>query len=288
MNVAVYSAPTTAVSHPEISRTWSWLHHLSNELMAGLPNLLLALFILGLFYLASLVVRWAINRLAFNHRWHNLRTVAGRVSTVVTILVGALVAFTVVAPSFHTGDVIKVLGLGSVAVEFASQNILQNFVAGILLLWTETFRIGDQIKLDGFEGTVEDIQARATVVRMHGGQRIVIPNADLFTHSVIVNTAFGRRRWEYDFNAGAVNDVERMKTALVKVVRSVEGVLPEPPPEVFTLELGDSAANVKLRVWWWTEPQREMVETHDRVMTAIKARLQQLNASAGQEAWHAG
>ncbi len=76
--------------------------------------------------------------------------------------------------------------------------------------------------------------------------------------------------------------------ALVRVVRSVEGVLPEPPPEVFTLDLGDSAANVKLRVWWWTEPQREMVETHDRVMTAIKARLQQFNVgAAGQEARHA-
>jgi len=82
-----------------------------------------------------------------------------------------------------------------VAVGFA-----QNFLAGLLLLWTEPFRVGDEIKLDAFEGTVEEIQTRATIIRTYDERRVVIPNADLFTHSVIVNTALGGRRWEYDLS----------------------------------------------------------------------------------------
>jgi small conductance mechanosensitive channel len=78
------------------------------------------------------------------------------------------------------------LGVGSVAIGFAFQNILQNFLAGILLLLQEPFRMGDWITITGLEGKVEDIQTRATVISTSGGQRIVIPNAVLFTNPVVV------------------------------------------------------------------------------------------------------
>src|SRR6266699_1661173 len=74
----------------------------------------------------------------------------------------------------------------------------QNLLEGLLLLWAEPFRVGDEIKLDPYEGTVEEIQARATIIKTYDQRRVVIPNADLFTHSVIVNTAFDIRRWEHD------------------------------------------------------------------------------------------
>lgn len=99
---------------------------------------------------------------------------------------GFLIAVSAVAPSFHAADLIKVLGVGSVAIGFAFQNILQNFLAGILLLLQEPFRIGDWITTTGFEGRVEDIQTRATVICSSEGQRIVIPNAVLFTNPVVV------------------------------------------------------------------------------------------------------
>ena len=56
------------------------------------------------------------------------------------------------------------------------------------------FRIGDQIKYKGFEGTVEDIQTRATTIKTYDGCRVIIPNAELFTHAVTVNTAYDKRR----------------------------------------------------------------------------------------------
>jgi small-conductance mechanosensitive channel len=105
-------------------------------------------------------------------------------------MLGFLVSFSIVAPSFQAVDLIKVLGIGSVAIGFAFQNILQNFLAGLLLLWTEPFSVGDQIRIDNFEGTVEEIEARATTIKTYDSKRVVIPNAELFARAVTINTAF--------------------------------------------------------------------------------------------------
>src|ERR1700726_2820032 len=133
--------------------------------------------------------------------------------------VGLLVGLSVVAPSFQASDLIKVLGIGSVAIGFAFQNILQNFLAGLLLLWSEPFRVGDEIKLDPYEGTVEDIQPRATIIKTYDQRRVVIPNADLFTHSVIVNTAFDTRRWEHDLSVKATDNFEDLRSRIVQTVK---------------------------------------------------------------------
>jgi small conductance mechanosensitive channel len=90
------------------------------------------------------------------------------------------------APSFQAADLIKVLGIGSVAIGFAFQNILQNFLAGILLLLQEPFRIGDLISVTGIEGNVSDIQARATIITTKEGRQVIIPNATIFTNPVAV------------------------------------------------------------------------------------------------------
>ena len=110
-------------------------------------------------------------------------------------------------------------GIGGVAIGFAFQNILQNFLAGLLLLWTEPFHVGDKIKIDPYEGRVEEIQARATIIRTYDERYVVVPNADLFTRSVIVNTAGQSRRWEYDLDVRRVRPLEEVRSAIVDAVR---------------------------------------------------------------------
>src|SRR6266478_9846099 len=106
---------------------------------------------------------------------------------------GFLIALSVVAPSFKAADLIKLLGVGTVAIGFAFQNILQNFLAGILLLLQEPFQLGDFISVTGIEGNVHDIQARATVITTKEGRRVVIPNAILFTSPVAVESTAAKR-----------------------------------------------------------------------------------------------
>src|SRR5262249_18210438 len=148
--------------------------------------------------------------------------------------------------------------IGSVAIGFAFQNILQNFLAGLLLLWAEPFRVGDEIKIDAFEGTVQEIQTRATIIKTYDERFVLVPNADLFTHSVIVNTASERRRWEYDFAVTGVKDVVEMKPRIVAAIRSAPGTLADPAPEALITELSDiNAGAFKVRALWWTQASRQ-------------------------------
>lgn len=158
----------------------------------------------------------------------------------------------------------------------SAHHMIDSFFARLLLLWAEPFRIGDEIKLDNYEGSVEDIQTRATIIKTYDGRRIVIPNADLFTHSVTINTALDSRRWEYDLNLKGVQNLDEVKSLLVKTVSKAQGVLSDPNPEALALDLTDPDSNaVKVRILWWTHGprQHEMLSSYDRVLSSIRLTL---------------
>jgi small conductance mechanosensitive channel len=254
-----------------LDKFWESARRMADGAIARLPSLILAVVVFLLFYLLSAVVARLIRQTTKGHR-ENLGVVFSRLVGAVTMLFGFLVAFSIVAPSFQAGDLIKLLGIGSVAIGFAFQNILQNFLAGLLLLWSEPFRVGDEIKLDLFEGTVQEIQARATIIRTYDERRVVIPNADLFTHSVVVNTASNTRRWEYGFTVTGVQDADEIKSRIVDAMRSAPGTLPDPAPEALISDLSDINIGIlKIRALWWTEASRQhqMLTSYDAVLSAI-------------------
>ncbi len=138
--------------------------------------------------------------------------------------------------------------------------------------------------MDNYEGTVEEIQARATIIETYDGRRVVIPNADLFTHSVTVNTALDIRRWEYDLTLKDSRDLAELKSFIIKTVSKVQGVLSDPSPEVLVMDLGDPDSNtVKVRVLWWTRAprQHQMLTSYDSVLTAIRQTLNR--STVGQD-----
>jgi len=261
------------------AKFWEAAYQMVDSFFGRLPSLIVGLVVFLLFYMLSVLVSRVILRTTRKHR-PNLGVVFARIFSAATILLGFLVAFSVVAPSFQAGDLIKILGISGVAIGFAFQNILQNFLAGLLLLWAEPFRIGDEIKLEPYEGTVEEIQTRATIIKTYDGRRVVIPNADLFTHSVTVNTALDIRRWEYDLAVNGSWELAELKSLVIDALSTLQGVLADPRPEVLVMDLGDADLNaVKVRVLWWTKAprQHEMLASYDRVLTAIR---QTLNRSA--------
>jgi small conductance mechanosensitive channel len=155
-----------------------------------LPNILLALLIFFAFLLLGAAGKSLARRWVQRQRKHQgIALLMARLVQTSILTLGFLIALSVVAPSFKAGDLIKLLGVGTVAIGFAFQNILQNFLAGILLLLQEPFRLGDFISVTGIEGTVHDIQSRATIVSTKDGRRVVIPNAVLFTSPVAIESA---------------------------------------------------------------------------------------------------
>jgi len=171
----------------DVTNAWKSWDRMLDAAIALLPNLILALVILVLFVILAAAARSLVRKVSQRKSGHrNLGLLLGQLAHLTVIVIGLLTALSALAPSFHAADLIKMLGIGSVAIGFAFQNILQNFLAGILILMQEPFQIGDWINVTGLEGKVEDIQARATLVSTSKGQRIVIPNAVLFTNAVVV------------------------------------------------------------------------------------------------------
>src|SRR5258706_688072 len=171
----------------DLSNAWKSGTRIINFVISLLPNIILAVGIFVLFLIVASAVKSIARRVTQRRgRRQSLGLLLGQIAYIAMTVFGFLVAISAVAPSFHASDLISMLGIGSVAIGFAFQNILQNFLAGILLLLQEPFRIGDWITIAGFQGKVQDIQTRATVISAPEGQRIVIPNAVLFTNPLVV------------------------------------------------------------------------------------------------------
>ncbi|MGD1919275.1 MAG: mechanosensitive ion channel family protein, partial [Pleurocapsa sp.] len=201
-----------------VQTAWQQVIEMVQGTVKLLPKIATAIIVFIIFWFIAKFSRRIIKHLTRKKKSRNLGLVLARLSQGFIILIGAFIALAIVVPSFKPGDLVQLLGVSGVAVGFAFRDILQNFLAGILILITEPFVIGDQIVFKDFEGTVENIQTRATTIRTYDGTRIVIPNAELFTNSVKVNTAFEKRRLQYDIGIGYGDDIAEAKRIILDVL----------------------------------------------------------------------
>lgn len=243
-----------------------------DSVVSALPDLAVAGVVVTIFVVLGWGSRAVARRVAERHLLApGVGEVLGRIAHTTIVFLGLLVGASIVVPSFRAGSLIQLLGIGSITIGFAFKEVFQNFLAGLLLLLTEPFRIGDEIMVGGLEGVVDGIQSRATTVRTADGRRVVVPNSDLFTQSVTVNTAFPSRRSEFEVDV-PMERVGEARRTLPRVVAQCDGVLPSPSPDVIFVP--DSGGGMKLRVRWWTAPkQSAIVAAQDRVVAAVVAAL---------------
>ena len=238
-----------------------------------LPYIFVAVVVFIGFYIAGKLIRSVVRRISAQRKRQNVGLVLGRLTQWIVVLLGLMIALVIALPTFKPAQLVQFLGLSSVAIGFAFRDVLQNFLAGILLLLNEPFRVGDQIRMGEHEGTVEEIETRATMIRTYDNRRIVIPNAELFTNAVTVNTAFEKRRLEYDVGIGYGDDIEQAKRLMLEAMRSAKDVVSDPAPEVLVYEFGESTVNLRVR-WWIVPPRRsDALDSRDQVLSAMKVAL---------------
>lgn len=236
----------------------------------ALPGIVFAIVILLITrYVANVTRR--MSRVAGKRilKSQSLRSLLIQTTYVATWVAGTLFAATLAFPDLRLGDIIGLLGLSSVAVGFAFQDIFKNFLAGVLLLLNEPFRLGDQIIVDKFEGTIEDITIRSTQIKTYQGERIIIPNSIVFTSPVQVLTAMPHRRTDLAIGVDYDTELPKAIQVLRETVGDVSGVLAAPAPEVDAVGFGDSSIDLMVR--FWTLPQIAQVrQTRSRVILALK------------------
>lgn len=171
-------------------------------------------------------------------------------------------------PPSALGTFAGLIGLG---LSFALRDVIANFISGILIMINQPFKIGDQIKVDGEEGTIKDIQIRASQIKTYDGRKVIVPNSNLYNNVVINNTAYDQRRFEVIVGIGYDEDIKAAKEAAQEVLEEAEGVESEPEPQILVDALDDSSVNLKLR--GWTRPSRaNMVKSASEVSQKVKER----------------
>ena len=276
LQAAQHTAAQVGNTVEHVKTAYAPVNQMLSSLIDRLPYLALALGAFVFFWLLSKLFRFIVAKVLNEKRVQNQRNlvmVLNRIGTTLIIFVGFLVAMVIAVPGFTPGQLISTLGIGSVAIGFAFKDVFQNLLSGILILLNQPFRIGDQIVSGSFEGTVEDIQIRATYLKTYDGRRIVIPNAQLFTSTVTVNTAYSRRRLQADVGIGCSDDIDDARQVILDCLQQCQTVVKNAEPTVVLTELGDYSNNLRIR--WWIEgaAQVEVIASTDEVLTQVKRAL---------------
>ncbi len=262
---------------PLIERIQTSLLDLVGQFIQLLPGVVIGLVLLLLTGYAAKVTQRVVRRMTQRLvPSRSLQLLAIQVTRIGTWVIGIIIAAVVAFPDLRLGDIIGLLGLGSVAIGFAFQDIFKNFLAGILLLVEEPFRLGDQVVICDYEGTVEAIKIRSTQLRTYTGEIVEIPNAIVFTSPVRVLTAFQSRRTDLAIGVDYTTPLPLAKQTFLTVLNRAEGVLSEPAPEVDVVGFGDSSIDFKVR--YWTTPQMAVVR---RIQTQVAMALKVACDEAG-------
>lgn len=191
-------------------------------------------------------------------------------------VIGSVIALGVMGLEF--GALLGALGLTSVAVGFSLKDVLSNYISGVILLAARPFRLGDQVSIDDYEGTVTEIQLRATTIRTYDGRMVYIPNQEVFKASVTNNTASPIRRSSVIVGIDYEAEIEAASKAIVEAIKSVDSIQQQEPspPRVLVREL--AASTVNLEVQFWVNSHRgEFLETTSRATKVIKESLEAKN-----------
>lgn len=216
------------------------------ELAGRLLVALIAFAVLALLvWLARPLVRAVLDRrgrASFTRVYLSLYGVAG-------LVVAFLLAMTLAFPSVAMVDLLTSLGILSVAAGFAFRDVLENLLAGALLLLRDPFQAGDEIRAGEFEGRVEGVTARETIIRTFDGRRVLLPNARIGEWPLEVLTHFGTARLTFLVPIDAAADPVRARDVAAGALEDTPGVLGDPPPRVVLIRADADRLILECRLW---------------------------------------
>lgn len=234
-----------------LSNLYDKLAAWSNEAILALPNIVLAVIVLGVSiylsrYLKKLVVK-AIYKTTKNE------TVVGVISNI-AVAGFMIVSLFIVLNILNLGEAVTALlgtaGVVGLAVGLALQDPLINLFSGVLMSVKDYYQVGDLIETNGFFGKISKITLRSTVIAQPDGQEVIIPNKEVLQNPLKNFSYNGRRRIELDCGVAYGDDLEKVEEIAVNALKNSGLDFREAKPiEFFFTEFGDSSINFRIRFW---------------------------------------
>lgn len=160
------------------------------------------------------------------------------------------------------------LGLVGIALAFALQSILENFVAGVLLQVRRPFEKGDEIESQDYTGIITSVDSRTLTVLTPSGEIVRLPNAEVIRHPIVNLTEHGRRRTTLAVGVAYGTNLSRAIDIARSALNGLEGLLEHPAPEVVSTGFGDSSLDLAVLFWHGPSIAQKRRAT-DQAMIAI-------------------
>jgi small conductance mechanosensitive channel len=189
------------------------------------------------------------------------------------IFVAISVAFGAAGLGSFLRALATIAAAATLAIGFALQDVIKNFVSGVFIFTDKPFRIGDWIEWDGNSGVVEDISMRVTRVRTFDNELLTVPNAALTTGVVKNPVAKGRLRLKFVFGISYDDDIDRAADIIVEAAENHGEILDDPAPTVRLTELGDSYVGLQSRIWIDDPSRADFVKIRGEYVKTVKQRF---------------
>jgi small-conductance mechanosensitive channel len=165
------------------------------------------------------------------------------------VLAGVVLALHIVDATAIAGALVGTAGVAGIAIGFAFKDLMENYMASVLLSLRQPFAPNDHVEIDGFEGMVVRLTSRATVLMTLDGNHVRIPNARVFKGVIVNFTRNPRRRFDLTIAVAADSDLSRSQAVGIDVLRRMPGVLGDPEPWSQIVEIGDSSVPIQFYGW---------------------------------------
>lgn len=239
-----------------------------------LPELGSALFVILFTWLTARFVRSAIRQaMQKTSADQNIQSLVVRIGGIFTWLIGLTVMISVL--KIDAAGIFAALGLTGAALGFAVRDIIANFISGIVLLSSRPFKIGDSVTIETYDGVVEDLAIRATILKTVDGKEITIPNAKVFASVVTKHSAQSSRRIVIPLSILYDSSFEQVKGLVISTINSLEGIATEPPLAVNITNFSGNIIN--LEVWFWVVPEVSMMATNNLAKLSLKQAFEREN-----------
>jgi small conductance mechanosensitive channel len=162
-------------------------------------------------------------------------------------------------------------GIVGLALAFAFQDIAANFVSGIVMSFTRPMEIGDLVRVKDYLGIVESIRLRDSVIRTFQGQKIYIPNKEIFQNPIENFSKYRKRRLDLGVGVSYGDDLAKVKKVSIEALSSIELRTPNDPVELFYEEFADSSINFTIRIWLKSVDQPVYNEARSQAIQKLKA-----------------